>query len=29
VFDRLIDKYFQGRRDGKTLHLLGIAPEAK
>ena len=29
VFDRLIDKYFQGWRDGKTLHLLGIAPEAK
>jgi uncharacterized protein (DUF1810 family) len=29
VFDRLIDKYFQGRRDGKTLHLLGIVPEAK
>ena len=29
VFDRLIDKYFQGRRDGKTLHLLGITPEAK
>ena len=29
VFDRLIDKYFQGQRDGKTLHLLSIAPEAK
>ena len=29
VFDRLIDKYFQGQRDGKTLHLLGIATEAK
>jgi uncharacterized protein (DUF1810 family) len=29
VFDRLLDKYFQGRRDGKTLGLLGIAPEAK
>ena len=29
VFDRLIDKYFQGQRDGKTLRLLGIAPEAK
>jgi uncharacterized protein (DUF1810 family) len=26
VFDRLLDKYFEGRRDGKTLHLLGIAP---
>ena len=29
VFDQLIDKYFQGQRDGKTLRLLGIAPEAK
>ena len=29
VFDRLLDKYFQGGRDGKTLRLLGIAPEAK
>ena len=29
VFDRLLDQYFQGGRDGKTLHLLGIAPEAK
>src|SRR5271157_2440207 len=29
VFDRLIDKYFLGRRDGKTLRLLGIATEAK
>jgi len=28
VFDRVIDKYFQGQRDGKTLRLLGIAPEA-
>ena len=28
VFDRLLDKYFQGRRDGKTLRLLGIAPKA-
>ncbi len=27
VFDRLLDKYFQGERDGKTLRLLGIAPE--
>ncbi len=27
VFDRLLDKYFQGERDGKTLHLLGIVPE--
>ena len=29
VFHRLIDKYFQGRRDGKTLLLLGMAPEVK
>jgi uncharacterized protein (DUF1810 family) len=29
VFDRLIEKYFQGQRDGKTLQLLGIAPETK
>ena len=29
VFDRLIDQYFQGQRDGKTLRLLGIATEAK
>jgi uncharacterized protein (DUF1810 family) len=29
VFDRLIEKYFRGQRDVKTLHLLGIAPEAK
>ncbi len=29
VFDRLLDKYFQGGRDGKTLGLLGIAPEAE
>jgi uncharacterized protein (DUF1810 family) len=27
VFDRLLDKYFEGGRDGKTLRLLGIAPE--
>jgi uncharacterized protein (DUF1810 family) len=26
VFDRLLEKYFQGRRDGKTLNLLGIGP---
>jgi uncharacterized protein (DUF1810 family) len=25
VFDRLLDKYFQGERDGKTLRLLGFA----
>jgi uncharacterized protein (DUF1810 family) len=29
VFDRLLDKYYQGVRDSKTLRLLGIAPEAK
>ena len=29
VFARLLDKYFQGERDGKTLRLLGIAPEAR
>jgi uncharacterized protein (DUF1810 family) len=29
VFHRLLDKYFQGERDGKTLHVLGIAPEPK
>ena len=29
VFHRLLDKYFQGGRDGKTLGLLGIAPEAR
>lgn len=29
VFDRLLDKYFQGGRDGKTLRLLGIARAAE
>jgi len=29
VFERLLDKYFQGRRDDKTLRLLGIASEDK
>jgi uncharacterized protein (DUF1810 family) len=29
VFHRLLDKYFQGKRDEKTLTLLGIAPEGK
>ena len=29
VFDQLLDKYYQGERDGKTLRLLGVAPEAK
>jgi uncharacterized protein (DUF1810 family) len=28
VFDRLLRKYYQGDRDGKTLRLLGLAPEA-
>jgi uncharacterized protein (DUF1810 family) len=27
VFDRLIEKYYQGKRDEKTLQLLGIAPD--
>ena len=27
VFHRLLDKYFQGRRDSKTLELLGLTPE--
>jgi uncharacterized protein (DUF1810 family) len=26
VFDRLLEKYYQGRRDSRTLELLGIAP---
>ena len=26
--ERLLQKYFPGGRDGKTLHLLGLAPEA-
>jgi uncharacterized protein (DUF1810 family) len=29
VFDRLLAKYFQGERDGKTLRLLGISPDAQ
>jgi uncharacterized protein (DUF1810 family) len=29
VFDRLLDKYYQGDRDSKTLRLLGVAPEAQ
>ena len=29
VFDRLLSKYFQGKRDGKTLSLLGMTPEDK
>jgi uncharacterized protein (DUF1810 family) len=28
VFDRLLDQYFRGERDPKTLRLLGITPEA-
>ena len=26
LFDRLLGKYYRGRRDGKTLQLLGIDP---
>jgi uncharacterized protein (DUF1810 family) len=26
VFERLLDKYFRGERDGKTLGLIGTAP---
>jgi uncharacterized protein (DUF1810 family) len=29
VFDRLLGKYFQGKRDGKTLRLLGIETDAE
>jgi uncharacterized protein (DUF1810 family) len=29
VFERLLDKYFQGERDQKTLRLLGGVPERK
>lgn len=29
VFQRLLAKYFHGERDGKTLRLLGIAPEVE
>jgi uncharacterized protein (DUF1810 family) len=29
AFDRLLDKYYQGERDSKTLHLLGIASDVK
>jgi uncharacterized protein (DUF1810 family) len=28
VFDRLLDKYFQGTRDDKTLRLIGVARDA-
>jgi uncharacterized protein (DUF1810 family) len=27
VFQRLLDKYFEGKHDRRTLALLGIAPE--
>jgi uncharacterized protein (DUF1810 family) len=29
VFHRLLGKYFQGERDGATLHLLGVSPGRK
>jgi uncharacterized protein (DUF1810 family) len=29
VFSRLLDKYFAGKRDPKTLELLGTTPESK
>jgi len=29
VFDRLIEKYYAGGRDGKTLRLLGVAPGSR
>jgi uncharacterized protein (DUF1810 family) len=29
VFERLLDKYFGGRPDDRTLRLLGVTPEAK
>jgi uncharacterized protein (DUF1810 family) len=29
VFERLLDKYFQGQPDAESLRLLGVAPEAK
>lgn len=28
LFDRLLEEYFRGARDGRTLGLLGIDPEA-
>src|SRR3954447_25565213 len=27
VFDRLLEKYYRGQRDARTLQLLGLAPE--
>ena len=29
VFERVLDKYFQGQRDGKTIRLVGVAPETE
>lgn len=29
MFEKLLDKYFQGERDQKTLRLLGLAPDGK
>jgi uncharacterized protein (DUF1810 family) len=29
VFDRLLEKYFQGQRDDRTLRLMGVAPETR
>jgi uncharacterized protein (DUF1810 family) len=29
VFDRLLAKYYRGERDGKTIQLLGLTPEAR
>jgi uncharacterized protein (DUF1810 family) len=29
VFDRLLEKFFEGERDEKTLRLLGVAPGSK
>jgi len=29
VFDRVLEKYFEGQRDDKTLRLTGIVPDAK
>jgi uncharacterized protein (DUF1810 family) len=29
VFERLLAKYFRGERDGKTLRLIGAAPDAR
>jgi uncharacterized protein (DUF1810 family) len=29
LFERLLDKYFQGERDRSTLRLLGVSTEGK